>query len=180
MSGNASSEKPYLDERSLGRFLRARLDSEIMANCRVPGIARLFRPDYRSERLHLIVEFDGDQHYCHARHVLEDTQRDATLIEAGYRIIRIPYFVQLHPAVIEDLFGQLIADHSSFKDFPHGFIADTVVFPADFCELGIERFRHDLERFAFIRTDILGSLASAASQKGDWRLVYPPSLHALI
>ena len=57
------------------------------------------------------------------------------------------------------------------KDFPHGFIADTVVFPADFCELGIERFLNDLGRFAAIRSDIVVSLKRAATTRGDWRLI---------
>jgi hypothetical protein len=96
--------------------------------------------------------------------VLEDTQRDAMLIRASYRIIRFPYFVQFHPPVIEALFGEQIVNRSSLKDFPHGFIADTVVFPADFCELGIERFRRDLERFALIRAEILGSLVKATTE----------------
>ena len=77
--------------------------------------------------------------------------------------------------VIADLFGQMARDHHDFLDFPHGFIASTVVMPADFCELGIARFEDDLERFSYIRAEILGSLQRAATVRGDWRLVYPPS-----
>jgi len=51
-----------------------------------------------------------------------------------------------------------------------------VVFPADFCELGVERFLADLDRFPSIRGDILKSLERAALDKGDWRLVYPSSV----
>ena len=54
-------EQPYLDESSLGRFLRERLDPETLSNARVPGITRRFQPDYRSQKHKLIVEFDGDQ-----------------------------------------------------------------------------------------------------------------------
>jgi hypothetical protein len=169
-------ERPYLDEPSLGRFLRERLDPEMLSNASVPGIMRRFRPDYRSERHKLIVEFDGDQHYRSAKHVIEDKARDQILTEAGYRVIRVPYFVQMTTPVIGQLFGGLVTNHDRFKDFPHGFIADTVVFPADFCELGVERFLADLGRFAAIRVDILASLERAATAKGDWRLVYPPSV----
>jgi very-short-patch-repair endonuclease len=170
------AERPYLDEASLGRFLRERLDTNTLGNVRVPGIARQFRPDYRSEKYKLIAEFDGDQHYCSAKHVIEDKTRDQALIDAGYTVIRVPYFVQMTEPVIGLLFDDLISDRARFKDFPHGFIADTVVFPADFCELGIERFYGDLDRFAAIRSDIIASLERAAITRGDWRLVYPTSV----
>jgi|SRR5271165_3646990 len=133
-------ERSYLDESSLGRFLRERLDPETISNAHVPTITRRFRPDYRSEKHRLIVEFDGDQHYRSAKHVIEDKERDRILSDAGYRVIRIPYFVQMTEPVIGGLFGNCIANRAPFKDFRHGFVADTVVFPADFCELGVARF----------------------------------------
>ncbi len=124
-----------------------------------------------------MVEFDGNQHYQRAAHVLGDQRRDEIVRAAGYRVIRIPYFVQLDDRVIDALFGRHVADGSHFKDFPHGFIADTVVFPADYCELGVERLRRDLERFQVIKAEILASLLAAARARGDWREVYPPSLY---
>ena len=93
--------------------------------------------DFRSELHRLIVEFDGDEHYRSARKILRDQERDAVFLAAGYRVIRIPYFVQLKRAVIVALFGDAAEDFSDFQQFPHGFIAKTVVMPADFCELGI-------------------------------------------
>jgi hypothetical protein len=170
------AEQSYLDEPSLGRFLRERLDPETLSNALVPAIKRRFRPDYRSERHKLIVEFDGDQHYRSAKHVIEDRAREQVFIDAGYRVVRIPYFVQMTEPVIGYLFGDLVTDRRPFKDFLHGFISATVVFPADFCELGIEHFPADLDRFAAIRVDILASLERAVAERGDWRLVYPPSL----
>jgi ABC-type branched-subunit amino acid transport system ATPase component len=62
-----------------------------------------------------------------------------------------------------------------FLHFPHGFIAKTVVMPANFCELGITRFETDLERFSYIRQEILESLGRAIECSGDWRVVCPPS-----
>jgi hypothetical protein len=169
-------ERPYLDERSLGRFLRERLDSETIANALIPSTPRRFRPDYRSERHRVVVEFDGDEHYRRALHVIQDAERDDLVAALGYRVIRIPYFVQLTTVTINQLFGALVANQFPFKEFPHGFIARTVIFPADFCELGIERFQRDLDRFASIKVDILTSLQKAATDRGDWRLVYPPKL----
>jgi len=169
-------ERPYLDESSLERFLRERLDPDVIRDKTVPDLPNRFRPDFRSQALKIIVEYDGDQHYRQAAKILKDRERDVILSNAGYRVIRIPYFVQLTGPVIRLLFGSAIADTRDFKSFPHGFIAQTVVFPADFCELGVQRFLADLTRFGCIADDIRTSLAAAVERLGDWQLVYPPSL----
>lgn len=173
------AEEDYLTEASLGRFLRERLDGDVVADRVVPDLGRRFRPDYRSERHRLVVEFDGDQHYRSAGHVLRDQERDAILRAAGYTVVHIPYFVQLDAATIGLLFGTLVTDQSAFKSFPHGFVAEKVVMPADFCELGVQRFLNDLERFVAVAGDIAASLRVAETRLGDWRLVYPPSLRHL-
>jgi hypothetical protein len=172
------AENAYLDEASLGRFLRERLDPDVVADRAVPGLVQRFRPDYRSERHRLVIEFDGNQHYQRAAHVVGDERRDVVLAAAGYTTVRVPYFVQLTPETIPRLFGNRVTDVSAFKDFPHGFIADQVVFPADFCELGIKRFRLDLIRFVTVAPQIMASLDRAVDRCGDWRLIFPPSLRA--
>jgi hypothetical protein len=164
----------HLTEEALGDFLRARFDPAVVADKCIPGATHRFRPDYRSDRHRTIVEFDGDSHYCSARRVLADMRRDKLLCEAGYVVIRIPYFVQLTQEVIEDLFGAAIEDTSDFRCFPHGFISNTVVFPADFCELGLARFEADLMRFSYIKADILASLKRAMLKRDAYE-VYPPS-----
>ena len=87
-TADADAERAYLTEAGLGRFLRERLDADIIANSLVPTLTRRFRPDYRSELYKLIVEFDGDQHYQRAIHVLGDAARDALFFAAGYQVIR--------------------------------------------------------------------------------------------
>jgi len=164
----------YLTETSLGDFLRTRLDPDIEHNVRVPGMAERFRPDYRSETFKIIVEIDGDQHYRVAHNVLKDELRDAAISAQGYRVVRVPYFVQLCPQTIRMLLPET-TDHSSFLSFPHGFISSRVVFPADFCELGVLRFVRDLERFACIAPAIWQSLEVAIKGR-DWRTVLPLSL----
>jgi len=170
-----SESAEYLIEASLGRFLRERVDRETIAGQIVPGLGRRYRPDFRSERHRLIVEFDGDEYYRSVKKILGDEERDAAFTAAGYRVVRIPYFVQLAKPVIAGLFGDAATDHGDFLQFPHGFIAKTAIMPADFCELGIARFEADLLRFSYIQQEILESLRRAARACGDWRLVYPPS-----
>jgi very-short-patch-repair endonuclease len=170
-----SAERQYLTEVSLGQFLRERVDATFIANQPVLGLSRRFRPDYHSDRRKLVVEFDGDQHYRSSRVILGDVERDVFFTTNGFRVIRIPYFVQLSRAVITHLFGEVADASTDFLNFPQGFIAPTVVMPADFCELGIARFEDDLERFAYIAGAILESLREAAAARGDWRTVYPSS-----
>ena len=53
------------------------------------------------------------------------------------------------------------------------------MFPADFCELGVRGSSKTSTALQQFRADILGSLARAVAGRGDWRLVYPPSLRSL-
>lgn len=177
MARNAG--KVYLTEALLGHFLHDRVDREVIANRPVPGSGRRLQPDYRCDRLRLIVEFDGDAHYRSTKTIIGDADRDSLFTSLGYGVVRIPYFVQLTTPVIADLFGDLARDHSDFLDFSHGFIASTVIMPADFCELGLARFEADLRRFDYIRDDILESLRRAVKERGDWRVICPPS-HRLV
>src|SRR5215472_16076094 len=89
-----SDKREYLTEVSLGQFLRERVDANFVANQPV-GLGRRFRPDYHNDCHKLVVEFDGDQHYRSSRVILGDVERDAFFTANGFRVIRIPYFVQL-------------------------------------------------------------------------------------
>ena len=55
---------------------------------------RRFRPDYRSEELNLIVEFDGSPHFTKPT-VREDFEKTRYYQRMGYNVVRIPYFIQL-------------------------------------------------------------------------------------
>ena len=57
------------------------------------------------------------------------------------RVVRVPYWVQLDRTTLGHYFG-LSAEIE--QRFPHGFIT-TKLFPASYCELGVERFRRELE-----------------------------------
>ena len=63
------------------------------------------RPDYKSDQLKLIVEFDGYQHYTSAKRILADIKNDNFYIQNGFNVIRIPYFVQMSSIVIKNLFN---------------------------------------------------------------------------
>lgn len=62
------------------------------------------RPDYRSESLKLIVEFDGLPHYRYPESVNKDFENQQIYEAAGYRVVRVPYFIQLTNQVVKQLF----------------------------------------------------------------------------
>jgi hypothetical protein len=116
-----------------------------------------FRPDFISHRKKIVVEFDGYLHYTKAKTILDDMTKDAILLSDGYCVIRVPYFVQLDKRVMNILFGEFL-EPFDFNNYPHGFVDQKAVLPADFCSLGVQRFKSDLEKFDYIRDEILDSL----------------------
>lgn len=138
-----------------------------------------FKPDYICHTLKLVVEFDGMLHYSSAEVVLRDEKKDLILRRDGYKVVRIPYFVQMSSEVVMALFKK---DKQIDQVFPHGFISNkaTAFLPANFNELGIKKFLNDLDRFSFIREDIIKSLKDKILDKGDIRAVLPKSLEYLV
>lgn len=163
----------HLTEENLGGFLSAIFPGAVFVRNRiVPEVGTRIRPAYRSAEMRLIVEFDGPNHYSKPSFVIKDDEHRRIFVEAGYEVVRIPYFVQLSTEVIARLFGT----SRQFKQrYPHGFVEEHAVLPAEFCCLGIERFIADLDRFSFIRDEILKSLEQRLAVLRDERLVYPVS-----
>lgn len=64
------------------------------------------RPDYRSETLKLIIEFDGTPHYDSPQQILADYKTKALYEKYGYKVVRIPFFIQLTNSVIKELFDR--------------------------------------------------------------------------
>ena len=106
------------------------------------GKKSLSRPDYRSEQLKLIVEFDGLPHYQKP----SDLQRDMTnqeLYESyGYKVVRVPYFIQLSNEVVEKLFGVKVKE-PLFDDSIPSLSVEACNTPAFLCPVGIYRMARD-------------------------------------
>lgn len=82
---------------------------------------RRYRPDARCEKLNLIVEYDGLDHYCNQSIVLSDIERDEWFRKLNYKIVRIPYWIQLSSEMIHYFFNIDIKEPmcelcSSFRD----------------------------------------------------------------
>lgn len=152
------SYKGYLDEIKLGQCLAEIFpDYKFIHDKTVPGAGISNRPDYRCEELKLIVEFDGYQHYCQIDTIFKDRLKDEAYTSMGYRVVRIPYFVQLTSDVVKHYFG--VNDIDIQINFPHGFIADKgEKLPSEFCSLGLIRFMTELQELSFLRGDIIQRL----------------------
>ena len=170
---------PFLHQNNLYEYLRIifpNTNDWIIDKC-LPGYR--FRPDYRSEQLKLIVEFDGYRHYTVSKQVKADQQRNELYYSLGYKVVRIPMFVQLTTPIIKLLFD---VDVQVEQVYPHGFISDagTLILPADFCYIGIQRFLEDLITFKIIRQDIIDSLLVKIRKLEDIDIVVPPNIKSLL
>lgn len=112
----------------------------------INGVSYRTRPDYRCEEHKIIVEFDGIVHYSNPEQILKDYKNTETYEKLGYKVIRIPYFIQLTNKNVEKLFGVKV-----YTDlFPVGVPSLSVELkntPAYLCPLGIERMAREFKSF---------------------------------
>ena len=104
----------------------------------VDGKQSRIRPDYRSESLKLIIEFDGLQHYQNPEKILEDENKTKIFEKNGYKAIRIPYFIQLSKKVIKRLFDVETEEEMFDENIPSMGIKGECT-PAFLCPLGVKR-----------------------------------------
>lgn len=106
----------------------------------------LFRPDFRSEALKTIIEFDGLPHYTNPENIVKDAKNQALYEGLGYRVIRIPYFIQLSNDVVDRLFGRHIAEPLFDPSIPSiGPLGRNT--PAYLCPGGIRRMTKEFARY---------------------------------
>lgn len=108
------------------------------------------RPDYICEELKIIVEFDGESwsgggHYTDPFVIYKDISNTITLQQYGYKVVRIPFYIQLDKDMIKYYFdidynGDPLYD--MWDD--HGFMFPSMKLPSYFCELGLNKFIEEL------------------------------------
>ena len=154
-----TGDNEFLTESKLGDFLKTYHPIKNWTS--QYNLGKRFRVDWFCDEIKTAVEFDGYQHFTSSRQIFNDKRKNELCNELGISIIRIPYFVQLSPETIKLLFQ---FDCPYVQRYPHGFISNksTMIFPADFCELGIARFRDELQKFGqAIMVHIINSLHRA-------------------
>lgn len=161
----------FLTEQLLIEFLLEYIDSSGICNRNF--LEYNFRPDFVSHGKCLVVEFDGYLHYTKSATIINDCRKDHIINSAGYKCVRIPYFIQLNKSIMKQLFGEWILEPFDFNVYPHGFIDKKAVLPADFCSLGVNRFYRDIEYFETARVDILKSIEEQIKILGDIDFVLP-------
>lgn len=104
------------------------------------------RPDYRCEKLKLIVEFDGVQHYQKPDVIRKDGDNQKIYESFGYRVVRIPYFIQMTNDVVKILFGVEVAQ-SLFPEHIPSMGPKGQNTPAYCCPAGVKRMAKDFVKF---------------------------------
>lgn len=163
----------HLNETILGEYLKVIYpDHEIIRDKIIPNSNCRFRPDYRIEELKLLVEFNGFSHFSSSATIIRDERKTAIYKALGYRIINIPYFIQLDARMLEIYFG-VDGVKAQPSEYPHGFISKVALLPADFCALGIKSFHLILASLPLeIVKEICGTLDSLVANGRDPREVY--------
>lgn len=123
-----------------------------------------------------LVEYDGDAHYRDPLKIKRDRAKDRLALDAGFAVVRIPYWVQLDGVTCAHYFGTTADIEQSF---PHGFIT-TKLFPASFCEMGLTRFQAELNSLpSAIYARVIRSLCERAHEHG-LEYVLPSTLVHLV
>ena len=117
-----------------------------------------YRYDIVIPELKLTIEFDGYRHFQNSKTIFNDIEKDKLIREKlkNWKIIRIPYYVQLDNEVLKNIFG--ITKITSIVKFEHGFIDKKALRVKDFSILGLARFHKSLEIYHFLKTHILKTL----------------------
>ena len=130
----------------------------------VDGIRVRTRPDYRSESLKLIVEFDGLLHYQNPEKIVSDMKATRNYRLLGYRVVRIPYFLQLTEHAVERLFGVHDGSGVLFREGVPSFGLSWKNTPAYLCPLGVQRMAKEFLEFG---TDQLDANLKVLEESGD-------------
>lgn len=104
------------------------------------------RPDYRSDSLKLIIEFDGLPHYQNPDVIIRDNENTKFYESFGYSVIRIPFFIQLTRKTVKKMFNVDV----SMDLFPETFYSLTPEdrnTPAYLCPMGIKRMAEDFKKY---------------------------------
>jgi len=142
---------------------------------KLPGSRRRFDMAFVAAGTTVLVEYDGDEHYRDTIKIKADRQKDALAAAHGMRLVRVPYWVQLDTIMARHWFG---LEAEIEQSFPHGFIT-TKLFPAAFCEIGVERFRQELQSLPdSVRNAVIASLRDRIAEHGV-EYVLPSALREL-
>lgn len=153
------------------------------------------KPDFVSKKRLTIIEFDGaggknPYHYSSDAQCIRDQEKDALYNKLGYKVVRIPMYVQLDSEMIDYYFGIKYDQDLYEACHCHGFSHESILLPAAFSQLGLERFRREFQKLPeTVKRVIVQSLKGrieAFMEKDNYsyndakRMVIPPALDDII
>ncbi len=112
-------------------------------NKQFPG--KKTRPDYRSDTLKMVVEFDGLPHFRDRAAFEKDSVNTKNYKNAGYKVVRIPLYLNLTTSVINNLFDVNLTQpffEANVSPFNENFQ------PNCFCMTGLKRMADDYLKYA--------------------------------
>ena len=122
-----------------------------------------------------VVEYDDDKHYRNTLTIKADLEKDRISKELGYEIIRVPYWIAMDTIMVEYYFGIEFDVETTNK---HGFTEDDL-FPASFCEKGIERFNQEYDELPNkVKKEIRNTIEKRIDEIGQ-EFVLPNSIKTL-
>ena len=140
---------------------------------RVPNSRRRWDMAFELGSQTFIVEYDGDEHYRNSLKIKTDKAKDALAKSLGYKVIRVPYWIQMDSEMATHYFS---INAEIKEDYRHGFI-DTKIFPGSFCEKGIKRFEDELNQIpSNVKTQVVKSIKDRVGEHGI-EYVLPRSLY---
>lgn len=136
----------YLTEQKLITLIAGSYTKQIITQYSFPDTR--YRFDLYLPESKVILEFDGDQHFCSYQTIQRDIKKDKLCSENGITLIRIPYFLQMVPSLVDYLNKNISGlDLSFVNTYPNGFIDKKAKKPCDWTIPGITRFRLVYTRF---------------------------------
>lgn len=111
------------------------------------GVKYRIRPDYRSDSLRLIVEFDGLPHYQDPAVIIKDDKNTEIYRQNGYKVVRIPYFIQLTNEAVEKLFGVKVNEPLFNVSYPSLGGLEMKHNPSCLCPEGLKRMAREFKNF---------------------------------
>lgn len=104
------------------------------------------RPDYRSEKLKLLIEFDGLQHYTKPDIIEKDLKNTELYQNLGYKVVRIPYFIQLSNKAVKYMFDVDVSEEL-FNETISSLGIEGQNTPAYLCPAGVKRMAEEFKKF---------------------------------
>lgn len=121
-------------------------DKEWIHDEMIPGFGKRIRPDYRCEKLKLIIEFDGLPHYQQPATIKKDDDNQREYENKGYTVVRVPYFIQFTNEVVKTMFGRDVKEPLFDPTIP-SFDGNGKQTPAACCPEGLFRMANEFRKY---------------------------------